>query len=205
MSDSTGEVGAFRRRWRAQSEGVLLVAGRVEPVRFVHDPGTGRPVMPVPGDALRSDEPLTLLTPDEQDDALQLLGEPEAVDPRADGACDRHRAWFGEPEHGAWMRLRVECVKRLDEVVDAEGVVMPNPLRAFEGALCRVLNADPAALGRACVGRAGAAIERPMAVGVDPHGVFVRARFGVVRVEFASEAGDEAGARAEIAALLGAG
>ena len=51
---------------RRHADGLLAVAGRIEPVRFVIDPASGHPVLAVPPDVLDADAP-TLHVPDDDD------------------------------------------------------------------------------------------------------------------------------------------
>lgn len=157
--------------------------------------------MPVHADVLLQDD-LTLFIPEETDDALQLLGEPVEIDPARHAACDRYVACFGRPEFTHWMLLDLESVRRLEVVVDAAEIARSNPLASFEAALCRGLNARPDLLGAACRAALGTAPAAPVAVGVDPFGVIVRARFGVMRLEFEGEALSPNDAHREIENLL---
>jgi hypothetical protein len=165
----------------------MAFGGLVEPVSVFVDRESGMPVMPVPPAMVIAGDEIALLAPEETPDALTLLGVPLEVSPERHGACDRHIACFGRPRHPRWAALRVTMIKRLDVVAGPE-VLGPDALAGIEGALCRRLNTDRAALARACLAHAGVHIEHPTAVGVDRFGVLVRARFGVVRLEFDREA-----------------
>jgi hypothetical protein len=101
--------------------------------------------------------------------------------------------------------LDIESVKCVGFVVDGADLNTINTLHADETALCRELNADPARLAAMCLRETRTSVADPVAVGVDPFGIAVRARFGVVRVEFAAEAMDAAAARREIEALASKG
>jgi hypothetical protein len=192
----------FRRRLWEAHEGVLRIGERAEDVRFVLDPASGQPVLPVPTDVVVGGEAVALLTPQDTDDALQVLATPVEVDPRRHEACDRYLIHFGRAEHPRWALLEIESVKRLDEVLDGAEVVGESPLRGVEAELCRALNASPGRLAAACEASARVRIESPRAVAVDEFGVTVRARFGVVRIAFAREASDADAARALVARLL---
>lgn len=183
------------------TEGVLAFGELVEPASVFIDRASGMPIMPVPAAIVIAGDEITLLAPEEAADALTVVGVPVEVSPDRHEACDRHIACFGRPRHPRWAMLQVSMIKRLDRVAGPE-VLGPDPLREAEGALCRSLNADRAALARACRARAGVAIEHPTAVGVDRFGVLVRARFGSVRLDFGSEASTPDLARLALGALL---
>ncbi|HYF15542.1 MAG TPA: hypothetical protein VD971_10780 [Phycisphaerales bacterium] len=179
------------RRLRQHHEGILSFGELVEPVRFVLDPASGQPVLPVPYSALGYDS-VVLFAPDDgldNPECLQVTAAPQEIDPNREEACDRHGAYFGKPAHVRWARLLVESVKRLDEVVDGDLIRLANPLRSAESELCRAANADPAKLAAACERMLGVKPAEPKAVGVDPWGIDVRARFGVARLEFPEPVG----------------
>lgn len=179
----------------------MAFGGIVEPVSVFIDRASGMPVMPVPTTVLIAGEEIALLSPEETPDALTIQGLPVELSPERHGACDRHIACFGRPRHPRWALLQVTMIKRLDVVAGPEALG-PDALAAIEGALCRRLNADRAALARACLARAGVEIEQPAAVGVDRFGVLVRARFGVVRLDFDRDAGTPDLAERALEALL---
>lgn len=192
------------RRLRQHHEGVLTFEGVAESVRFVLDPATGQPVLPVPTRAFDA-EALSLFAPDDaldNPDCLQLLATPALVDPERDEACDRFAAYFGKPLHARWARLEVQSLKRLDHVIDGDLVRLANPLRRCEGALCRHANVSPELVARACERQTGTKPEQPLVVGVDPWGADVRARFGILRLEFAVPVSTEDEAKAALASLL---
>lgn len=179
----------------------MLIADRADPVRFVLDPATGQPVLPVHGDVPVSDD-VTLLIPDESDDALQLLCTPTPLDPARCEACDRHLIFFGKPALPNWVMLEIEAAKCREGTADGADIVRPAPLHRVEPSLLKLLNADRAALHHACHRLAGVAPEEPLAVGVDEWGVWVRARFGAMRLPFTSHAPTEPAAGEQIRVLL---
>jgi hypothetical protein len=143
-----------------------------------------------------------LFTPEESDQALQLLLLPRPTDPDTDEACDRWKAYHGTPAYPRWASCGIESARLGDDVVEGEALMVPNPLRAAEPALCKRLNADRARLTRLCHRATGVEIPGPLAVGVDPDGVDVKARFGIVRVLFGAPAPTGEAAGAAIDALL---
>jgi hypothetical protein len=193
------------RRLRRHHQGVLAFDDLVEEVLFVLDPSSGEPVLPVSAPAL-SAQSVMLYAPDDalaNPDCLQVHASPEEIDPNREDACDRHGAYFGRPAHARWARLRVESAKRLDVVLDGDLVRLANPLRRYEGALCKAVNANTRSLALACERNAGVLPEQPVLVGVDPWGVDVRARFGIVRLDFEQPASTPAEAAARLTLMLG--
>lgn len=191
----------LRRRLHVFCDGIMLVADRADRVRFVLNPSTGEPVLPVHADVLEHDE-ITLLVPDETDDALQLLCTPTPLDPAQAEACDRHLIFFGKAPFPRWALLEVEAVKSTDGVLEGAEFVGPEPLHACEPALLKLLNADRGRLAGACQRHAGSTPDEPLAVGVDVWGAWVRARFGAMRLPFEAHAPTEAAARAAITSIL---
>ncbi len=199
----TPPTASILRRLRLYHAGVLSFAEMVEPVRFVLDPATGQPVLPVVGRALDEGSVLLFLPDDSRPDCLQVSASPREIDPNREEACDRHGAYFGKPAHARWAMLEVESVKRLGDVVDGDLVRLANPLRRHEGRLCRAVNEHPQALAAACERLAGVAPGEPRMVGVDPWGADVRARFDIVRLEFPEPASTPDEGRDRLGGLLG--
>jgi len=201
-----------RRELRRHYIGTLVFDAGVTPVRYVVEHGFRRLLMAVEPAAASLME-ATLFVPEERDGALQALVSLSPADPRSprDGALtDRWTAYHaGAPAPGAWLWATIEATKFDGQVAAGDEITAappaPDALRACEPRLCRHLNADRAALARACRAIAGVEVGTPVAVGVDPEGVDVRARFGVVRLEFDAPALDEPGAMERVAALLARG
>lgn len=172
---------------RFHYKALLAVGDRFDPVRFVLDPASGSPVIPVDADALE-EVALTLHVPDDSDDqAIHLLGEPHELDRDRHPACDRYRVYFGEPKPRRWIALHLDSIKWSGGLIEANEVPLINPFHASEPRLCRELNADPARLSALCRAvAAGSAPADPRAVGIDPGGIDIRASFGIIRVEFAA-------------------
>ena len=167
--------------FRASTEGVLRFGEHSIPFKFVHDPLDGRLVASAPVAALLAAD-LVLSAPEETDDALQILLSPEEVDESA--ATDRWLVYHGDPPHVRWGSFWIDGVRHGPWVFDGDAIALPNPLHALEPALCKRLNADQSGLAALCQRFAGMVVPAPVCVGVDPRGLHVRARFGVVRVRF---------------------
>lgn len=191
---------------REHHQGVLNADGQIDRVKFIIDGATGALVLPSPpgiGDA----EELVLFVPEEQPDmgpALQLLLTGRTLEPDSEPA-DRWRAYFGTPRQTKWLTCEIEGGKLEGEVIEPELLRVPNTLRAQEARLCKRLNADKAALASLCQRSVGVTVPDPLAVGVDPTGIDIRARFGVIHVLFPAPVLDPAAAALAVESLLGAG
>lgn len=189
------------RALRSHREGVLACDGVIAAVRFVLDNATGRVVFPSSQLVFEAEERV-LFVPQEADDALQLLLTPGPADPDRDEACDRWKAYHGTPDHPRWASCAIESGRLEGAVVDGEVLMTPNALAPVEPGICKRLNADRALLTRLAARFAGVEIPEPLCVGVDPGGLDIRARFGIVRVPFSAETPTPDRAAAEIDRLV---
>lgn len=190
---------------RSFSSGTLLCDGAPEATRFVFDGRTGRVVLAL-DPRLASSEELVLCLPDDSfETKARVLLVPERIDEH-DPALDMYLAYHARAATGVALSAAIESVKLEDStVVDGAQLTVPNPLMPALGRLCRALNADRGSLRRACERVVGVSPEDPLAVGVDPLGVDVRARFGTVRLAFDPAAPTEDDATARIREMLGGG
>lgn len=175
------------RMIRAHKTATLLSGDRATPIRYIIDNATGGLVAPIEGELLGLDDYL-LMVPDDAFDAMQIHVEPTVIDHRESESCDRHLAFHGVQDPATWVHFKIFSAKGNHPalgalVVDGVELSGPNPLRSVEARACKRLNSDPINLAALCKRRAGVVIERPLAVGVDPDGIDVRAKFGIVRVE----------------------
>ncbi|MFO0856715.1 MAG: hypothetical protein U0640_05070 [Phycisphaerales bacterium] len=198
----------FLRRLRTFHEGVLAFGETLgdvtEPCKFVLDPLSGEPTLPVAAEAIRSQD-VMLFAPDDSLDnpeCLQVFATCTEINPNTHEAADRWLAYHLKPTHARWAKLNIQSVKRLDEVIDGDLVRLANPLRQHEGALCKFANQHQAALANACERQLHTRPENPFAVGVDPWGLDLRARFGVLRLEFETPVSTPEEARTAISRTL---
>jgi hypothetical protein len=168
---------------RAHTSGDLQFDEHVRPVRYVVTPD-GRLVSSVMVAMIRAVETV-LFVPAAEEDALELLVTLEQFEEtgEAGAMADRWRIYHGDPEDVRWAYLDIDAARFESAVIDGEALMRPNDLAEEEARLCRTLNAperreDLRRLAR----RAGAELEDPRVVGVDPDGLDIRGRFGVVRV-----------------------
>ena len=169
-------------------------------VRFVIDPGTGELVFPVEQGFAAAPE-LVLHMPDEVQSTFELAVVPKVIErPEADGTVDRWTAYHGQAgalptQRGGmkWVRAQIDAGKRprpgdAGEVYSASVLQQPNPLRATEFKLIKKLNGDRPLLASMCRGSTGVEVIDPLCVGIDSFGMDIRARFGILRLEFELEA-----------------
>jgi hypothetical protein len=156
--------------------------------KFFIDPASGHIVMPVePGFAKSGTDgvELILYCPAESDCVVQIAAQPtEIARPESEECVDRWLGAHGPTARSTWIRARIEGAKTDDRVFDADELNIPNPLGRAEYGLIRSANAEPARLAQACKAHAAVVVAEPRCVGVDPLGVDVKARFGIVRLEF---------------------
>ncbi|GJM18547.1 MAG: hypothetical protein DHS20C14_07600 [Phycisphaeraceae bacterium] len=187
---------------RGHTTGTVLVDGSPRGVRFVFDRADGSVVMAMDPRDTDAAEHVLCVPDDSFDTHARALLACSRIDEH-DPAVDLFAAYHGPERSAAWVRGVIAFAKLASgDVVDGDDLAWANPLAGAQTALCRALNADPGRLRGACERAAGVAPEDPFAVGVDPFGVDVRARFGVVRVAFSAAMGDAAAAQGAIETLL---
>ncbi|TVQ63372.1 MAG: hypothetical protein EA378_01940 [Phycisphaerales bacterium] len=190
------------RHLRQARVGTLFADEAIFAVAFVADGATGRLVFPVAPQALDASQHV-LHVPEESDDSMQLLLTVHPIDRESHEACDRHLAYHGSPRASAWVAASIDSAKWAGLVFDGLALNIPNALREAEPKLVKRANADRDALRGACARRAGVEPAEPLCVGVDPDGLDVRARFGIVRVAFDEPTETREAAEAAIDRLLG--
>jgi len=187
---------------RAHTLGVMLADETPTPVRYAVLPGTGQLIVDVDRDILDAHEHVLIIPEESFTPPLSLMLSLSETDDEA--LHDRHRAYHGESPLTHYAVATILGGK-LDnsEVVDEDELQQPNPLGPVISPLGRLLNADRSILASICRSLTGATPEEPTAVGIDPHGFDVRARFGVIRARFEEPCVDEQAAREAIERLIG--
>jgi hypothetical protein len=189
------------RALRASAEAHLSVGeDSVRRVRYIIDRRRGGIVFPLAGD-LREAGEAQLLVPSEHDPVVAALLSIHAMPSAPADAEIRYEIYHGRAREPAWAIASVEALRYHGEAFDGEEIELRDALLEHEPELCRMLNADPEALRELCARFARASVERPVAVGVDPDGIDVRARFGIVRIDFDEPVGTPGEARERIAGL----
>jgi hypothetical protein len=178
--DRFGPIRALRRH----HQGTLQFHERVAQIKLVLEGASGQYVLPVePPFAINGAEMLLWL-PAESDWDIQAsliirpIDRPESVE-----AVDRWRAYHGDTSLSTWIRAEIDGMKSEFGVFGHE-VQQPNPLGRAEYPLIRRASADRARLIAACKTHAATLVPDAQCVGVDPFGIDVKARFGIVRLDF---------------------
>lgn len=200
---------------RRHHEATVQFQERRAEVRLVYDGATGEIVLPLePGMAAAPE--LVLHMPDEVTLQLQVAVRPRVIErPEAEEAVDRWQAYHGAAGSGGsagrtWVRCEIEGAKRPHapgEVYAGEALCKPNALRRGGGEfkVVKHVNTRKDGLSGLCRRCAGLEVAEALCVGVDEFGIDVRARFGIVRVEFDLEAATADQARELIDRMLGCG
>lgn len=194
------------RRLRSLFEGMLVAEDHAESVYFVLDPASGYPVAPVANwlldeEGVHEAADLVLMTPDENSDSLQLLCRARRVRTDEFGGA-YYEAHHAKPAEGTLCLLEVESIKSGLSLATGEECCRPNPLAKIIGAICRTVNADRELLAEACDRALHVRPQSPVCVGVDPDGLSIRARFGIVRIPFDIEPADAEQALSLVADIL---
>jgi len=145
------------------------------------DPRTGDFIVAIDKDALGASD-LILACPRDSFDTLIRISV-ELSESAAEEQCDRFIAYHLPSTRPLLAIGKFEYAK-LDsgEVVTPEQCPLNNPLVDNMGRLCKSLNADRSRLSSLCNKLSGVAHEIPLAVGVDPTGIDIRASYGLVRL-----------------------
>lgn len=191
------------RAFRQFKNGLLQDDELRTKVRFVIDPQSGRLVLPLTGVPVA--EALTLLVPDEMVESMQLLIEVAELDSSREDLCDRWKIYHGQPDGTRWFIVRPDSVKWEGRVYDGSEITQPNILAKVEGRLCKKANTDRARLTAMCQRLVRTAPAEPMVVGVDADGLDLRARFGIIRIEFETRVADAAQAELILDAMMAGG
>lgn len=203
MSDPT--VQAAHAFLRANDRGDLRFDEHLRPVRYAIAPD-GRLILSVMVAMLEAVD-CVLNVPALGEDAMELHLSLEAFEehgPRG-GLADRWRIYHGEPEDVRWATGAIETARYGGLVIDGEALMIANPLAPDEPRLIRAINGRaPESLRGLARRMRGVEIENPRAVGIDPGGIDLRARFGIVRLPLPRPMPNAAAAEREIEALFAA-
>lgn len=170
---------------RANPRGELRFDERLAPLKFIIAPD-GRLIANVQREMLDAYDAV-LYVPEYRDGALELQVSIEPIEKHGDDAhlIDRWMIHYGEAANPKWARLSIDSARFDRLVIDGEALTRPNPLASCEAALCRFVNEHHLDALRTVVARCtNVHVESPVVVGVDPGGLDVRARFGIIRLLF---------------------
>lgn len=165
----------------------------VRPTHFVFASRLGKIVFPSPRPKhLRPDQPIdmeadrhaTLHVPDEGSTSAQLHLRLFPLVASADlHFADRWQAYHGRPSEPQFYSAQVLSARAMGIVIDGEDVVTYNPLEDAESKLVKRVNISRDKLSAMfeAATRLGP-IHEAVAVGIDPHGIDLRTRVGIVRM-----------------------
>lgn len=205
MQDPTVEAAHAFLRGNTTAE--LRFDEHMRPLHYVIAPD-GRLVAPVMVAMLQSMDTV-LFAPECSESAMEIsvtLLQFEEDGPEG-ALADRWRIHHGDPPDVRWAILTVDAARYDGMVIDGDAMTRPNPLAADEAVLCREINEDRIdELRRTAERITGVDVPEPRLVAVDPGGLDVRARFGILRVPFLpSEPGAEPVGEGEIDAAWARG
>ena len=180
LADAIAYLDAYR-------EGTLQFDEERLAIQFIDEPDTGRLIASVPVAAILASH-VVLFIPEEGVDVMQLLVTLEEVPESM--ATDRWMIHHGDPEHVRWAAMWIDSARLGVWVFDGEALTVPNTLAAEQARLCRSINDQPDLLRNACRRLKELEVEEPRCVGVDQRGLYIRGRFGVIRLPFDHEAAD---------------
>ncbi len=171
----------------AYREGLLMLDHDDHaPIRFVTEHASGRLIAPVPAATFESAHPVIFI-PEESDSSLQMLITPQEIPESA--TTDRWLAFhLTDATHDGqthWAALEIDSARHGPWVFDGDPFMAPNPAAGLEPRVCKRLNANPEALAKLTIMLTGATnADDARCVGVDPRGLYIRLRHGVIRAPF---------------------
>ena len=181
------------------SDCVLQLDDQTTETNFITDSATGHLIVAVPAATFFAAQHI-LHIPDLADDSLKLVVTPEEIEDCAQ--TDRLLAHFPDPHHLRFAQCYIDSARHGPWVFDGDAMMQPNPLAPIESETCKKLNADKAQLIKLCDKFASRPVEDPTCVALDPWGLSIRARFGIVRIPLDPSANDPDSARAALTDLL---
>jgi hypothetical protein len=167
---------------RCNSTGTLRFGDNLHDVSyvFVNDGSMIIPAMV----AMLQPQDLVMYVPEYAEDCIEMHVTLEQFSENGAGGvyADRWQMYHGEPPDVQWAKVAIDAARFHDMFVDGEGLQRENKIAGDEPSLCKELNRDISEVAKACKRIARVEVEVPVVVGVDPLGVDVRARFGIVRL-----------------------
>ncbi len=202
-TDHHDAIGRAIRLLRGHTKGTLLADSTpCDEALYLVDPRTGSLVLTIEESALDAQDVLMVIPQDRFDAPMRV--SLELTTDIDEEACDRFLAYHLHQPCSIWARGRINFAKlESGEVVGNDELEIPNPLIDALPGLCKKLNTDRKALAQVCTLLTKAKVDDPLAVGIDPIGMDVRTKFGVLRVEFPSPVESATQAEDVIAALYG--
>lgn len=168
---------------RRNTTATLRFGEHLQDVSYVlcHDGGMVIPVMV----AMLQPQDMVMYVPEYAEDCMEMHVSLEQFSEEGEGgACvDRWQMYHGEPPDVQWAKVVIDAARFHEMFVDGEGLQRANELAKDETVLCKEANSDSANLTRVCAKVSNVEVASPTMVGIDPLGIDIRARFGIVRLE----------------------
>ena len=135
--------------------------------------------------AMLQPQDMVMYVPQYEEDCMEMhVSLKEFSESSECGAyADRWQVYHGEPPDVQWATVQIDAARFHEMFIDGEGLHRENSLAQVESSLCKQVNGDLTSLTNACKHLVEVEVELPTMVGVDPLGIDVRARFGIVRLE----------------------
>ena len=183
-NSTTDEFDLAYRFLRSNSVADFRFDEHIVPIKYVitHDGLIATPVMT----AMLQTLDTVLFIPEASEDALEIMVSVQQFEEtEADGGriADRWRIYHGEPDDVCWATMLIDCIRYAGLVFDGEAFMQQNLFAADEAGFCRTMNAEARPLlSDLCKVTKDIEVPDPVCVGIDPLGIDIRARFGIVRV-----------------------
>ncbi|MBT4585137.1 MAG: hypothetical protein HOC93_08680 [Phycisphaerae bacterium] len=134
--------------------------------------------------AMLQPQDMVMYVPEYAEDCMEMHVTLEQFSEEGSGGvfADRWQMYHGEPPDIQWAKVTIDAARFHEMFIDGEGLHKENDFACDEPSLCKKLNGDIPKLITGCKRIAGIEVEAPVVVGVDPLGIDVRARFGIVRL-----------------------
>ncbi len=135
--------------------------------------------------AMLQPQDMVMYVPEYAEDCMEMHITLEQFSEEGDGgaSADRWQVYHGEPPDVQWAKVVIDAARFHELFVDGEGLKRANELANDEPVLCKEANSDRANLIKVCARVSKVEVASPIMVGVDPLGIDIRARFGIVRLE----------------------
>jgi hypothetical protein len=172
---------------RGNTTGAIRFGDHVQKVAYVICPDSTMVISAMV--AMLQPQDMVMYIPDYAEDCMEMhVTLEQFVEEGEDGQyADRWQVYHGEPPDVQWAKVSIDAVRFHEMFVEGESLMHENVLANHESSLCKQVNENTQSLIDACKRHAHVEVESPMMVGVDPLGIDVRARFGIVRVEPAAK------------------
>jgi hypothetical protein len=181
--DERQAADAAWRFLRCNTTGTLRFGEHLHDVRYVICPDATMVISAMV--AMLQPQDMVMYVPQYEEDCMEMHVSLQQFSESGVGGmnADRWQVYHGEPPDVQWARVQIDAARFHEMFIDGEAFNRENTLAEEESSLCKQLNCDATSLKNACKRYAQVDVDSPTMVGVDPLGIDVRARFGIVRLE----------------------